>query len=280
MTLPKITTIRRGGSRLYVHPETADKVPGVTSILNMLPKEFLKFWAAKVVAETAVESMGSVVDIAMRDPQGAVDYLKRAPMRNTGRAADRGTDVHDLFEKRARGEKVARIHPDLKPFDAVYAGWEEQFQPEYLFLEETVWSDTHGYAGSFDWIAHVTDPDTGERVLAIGDWKTTRSGVHAEVALQLTAYKNADYIVRADGGRVPIPKIEAGLVVHVAEADKNDPSSPIVGQVVPARLDDELFRIFLALKEIHGYEKETKKTVLGGAIPIKTPAPKRARKAA
>lgn len=280
MTLPKISTIRRGGSRLYVHPETAEKVPGVTSVLNMLPKEFLKFWAAKVVAETAVESMGAVVDIAMRDPQGAVDYLKRSPMRNTGRAANRGTDVHDHFERRARGEKIGRIHPDIKPFDAIYSAFEEQYQPEYLFLEETVWSDTHGYAGSFDWIAHVSDPDTGNRVLAIGDWKTTRSGVHEEVALQLSAYRYADYIIRADGGRVPIPQIEAGLVVHASEADKNNPESEIVGKVVPARIDEDLFRVFLALKEVHAYEKEGKKSVLGRGIPITLPAAKRGGKAA
>lgn len=257
MTTPKINTIKRGGSRLYVHPETADKVPGVTSVLNMLPKEFLKFWAAKLVAETAVESLGHVVGLSMTDPQGAIDYLKRAPMRNTGAAADRGSDVHDLFERLARGDKVGRIHPDLKPFQAYYKGFEEKFSPEYLYLEETVWSETHGYAGSFDWMGHVTDPGTGERVLAIGDWKTTRSGVHAEVALQMTAYKNADYILRADGGRVPLPEIDVGLVVHVL---------PDAGQVVPTRLDDDLFEFFLALKQVYAYEKDAKKTVLGEPV--------------
>lgn len=259
MTTPKINTIKRGGSRLYVHPDTADKVPGVTSILNMLPKEFLKFWAAKVVAETAVDSLGEVVGIALRDRTGAVDYLKRAPMRNTGAAADMGSAVHDLYESLARGDKPGRVHPDLKPYLANYRGFEETFQPEFLFLEETVWSDTHGYAGSFDWLGHVTDPSTGDRVLAIGDWKTTRSGVHEEVALQMTAYRYADYIIRPDGGRVPIPAIETGLVVH---------TRPDAIQVVPTRLDEDLFRIFLALKDVHGYEKETKRTVLGAPVQV------------
>lgn len=261
MTTPKIATIKRGGSRLYVHPETAEKVPGVTSILNMLPKDFLKFWAAKLVAETAVENMGHVVGIAMDDPQGAIDYLKRAPMRNTGAAAGRGSDVHDLYERLAKGEKVGRVHPDMKPFVDHYRRWEEVFQPNYLYLEETVWSNTHNYAGSFDWLGEITDPDTGERLTAIGDWKTTRSGVWAEVALQLNAYQKADHIIRPDGGKVPIPKIDVGLVVHVL---------PDAAQAVPARLDDRLFEIFLALKEVFDYERNVKSTVLGESIPFST----------
>ncbi|WP_224768997.1 hypothetical protein [Nocardioides ochotonae] len=111
MTQPKINTIKRGGARLYVHPETADKVPGVTSILNMLPKDFLRFWAAKVVAETAVDNLGSVVGLALNDRQGAVDYLKRAPQRDTGQAADMGSAVHDLFERLARGESAGGCIP-------------------------------------------------------------------------------------------------------------------------------------------------------------------------
>ncbi|WP_036959367.1 hypothetical protein [Promicromonospora kroppenstedtii] len=79
MTNPKINTIKRGGSRLYVHPESARKVPGVTSVLNMLPKGFLKFWASKSVAEYAVNNIGAVVTLAMNDKSAAVDLLKRAP---------------------------------------------------------------------------------------------------------------------------------------------------------------------------------------------------------
>lgn len=259
MTTPKINTIKRGGARLYVHPDDGAKVPGVTSVLGMLPKEFLKFWAAKVVAETAVENLGSVVGLAMSDPQGAVDYLKRAPQRNTGAAADNGTAVHDMYERLAKGEDAGRVLPEMKPYLAIFRDFERKFSPEFLHIEDTVWSETHGYAGSFDWIARVTDPSTKETLTAIGDWKTTRSGVHEEVALQLSAYKNADYIVRPDGGRVPIPKIDVGLVVH---------ARPEGGQVVPARVDDDVFEVFKTLLGVYHYEKDTKKTVLGAGIPL------------
>lgn len=273
MTTPKINTIKREGSRLYVHPGTSEKVPGVTSVLNMLPKPFLKFWASKVTAETAVENLGSIVSIAMNDPAGAVDYLKRAPDRFTANAAGNGTEVHDLYERLAKGEDVneRRLHPDLKPYLQHFREFEAEFEPEFVFLEETVWSEKHGYAGSFDFMAWINDPDAeGGRVLVIGDWKTTRSGVHEEVALQLAAYKHADFILKADGEEVPIPaEIEAGVVVH---------ARPEGWQVVPARIDEEVFENFLTLRRVFDWDRNVKKTVLGD--PVQAGAKKKgARKA-
>lgn len=259
MTSPKINTIKRGGSRLYVHPESAEKVPGVTSILNMLPKGFLKYWAAKVVAETAVESLGEVVSISMRDRGAAIDFLKRAPDRFTNNSADAGTAVHDLYERLAKGEEIGRVHPDLLPYVGIYKGFEKTYKPEYLYLEETVWSETHGYAGSFDFIAKITDPDTSDRMTVVGDWKTTRSGVHAEVALQETAYSRADYIVLPDGSKAEIPALDGGIVVH---------ARPEGGQVVPALLSDDLFAIFLALRQVWEWDREVSNTVLGRGLPI------------
>lgn len=248
MTTPKVSTIRRGGSRFYVHPETAEKVPGVTSVVGMLPKPFLTGWAAKITAETAVDSLGEVVGLALKNPQGAVDYLKRAHRLNTSEAADTGSQVHDLCEKLARGEATGPVHPDLQPFVAGFQDFLDRFSPTFLHLEETVWSDRHHYAGSFDAIAEVD----GEVVIM--DWKTTRSGVHAEVALQLTAYAMADFILTEHGDRVDLPAIEAGAVVHLR---------PEGWQLVPVRIGEDLFEVFQALLQVFTWDRELKDTVLG-----------------
>lgn len=210
MTTPKVNTIKRGDTRFYVHPEDGEKVPGVTSILNTLPKPFLKFWAAKAVATAAVDNLPSLVGLVVNgEREGAIDYLKRAPDRDTAQAADTGTAAHDCFERMAKGETLGRVPPHLEPFVRNYAEFLDEFQPEFLFMEETVWSATHNYAGSFDALARIE----GEVVWI--DNKTTRSGVHAEVALQLAAYGHADYILRPDGSRVPLPKGDGAAVVHV-----------------------------------------------------------------
>lgn len=252
MTTPKVNTIKRSGSRFYVEPDSGEKVPGVTSVLGMLPKEFLRYWAAKVVAQTAVDDLPAVVQIALRDPADAVDYLKRAPDRNTGKAADMGTEAHALFERMAKGEPAGRIHPDLAPFHRHIGEFLDTVQPRFLMLEETVWSDTHRYAGSFDWLAEI------EGELVWGDTKTTRSGIHEEVGVQLAAYSNADHIIRPDGSRVPMPKSDKGAVFHVR---------PDGWKLVPVRADRVLFdEVFLPLRKVFEWEKALKSTVVGDPI--------------
>lgn len=253
MAPPKVRTIKRGDSRFYVSPETGAKVPGVTSVLNMLPKPFLQFWAAKVVAENAVADLPALVGMALRGAQdGAVDYLKGAPRRETAAAADVGSRAHEVFERMALGFEPGRVEPDVLPFVQHYGAWLDRYQPDFLFLEETVWSDTHSYAGSFDAIAVIE----GETVFL--DNKTTRSGVHAEVGIQLAAYRNADSIVQKDGTRVPLPKAEAGAVVHVR---------PEGLRFVPVRCDDSLFtEVFLPLRKVFTWDTETSKAIVGDPI--------------
>lgn len=269
MTTPRINTITRGGSRFYVNPETGAKAPGVTSILDMLPKPFLKPWAAKVVAESAVANLGEVVGIALKgDTQGAIDYLKRAPDRDTKRAQEIGSEAHEYFERMAKGEPVGRVHPEMKPFVDHFDEFLRKFSPEFIFLEETVWSEKHDYAGSFDAFALIS----GEAVFL--DWKTTRSGVHEEVALQLAAYRHADYIIRPDKSRVPMPRSDGGGVLHIR---------PEGWAFRPVKADDSVFPYFLHLREVFRWEREIKPTVIGDPLNVpasamrgRTPAPRRA----
>jgi hypothetical protein len=256
VTLPKVSTIKRGGSRFYINPDDgAVKVPGVTSVLGMLPKDFLRYWAAKEVAQSAVDELGTVVSMVLRDPAAAVEHLKKAPDRNTRAAADIGTAAHDLFEKLARNEAVGRVHPDLEPFVRHFSEYLDVVQPEYHFLEETVWSDSRGpglaYAGSFDAYATVQ----GERIWI--DNKTTRSGIHAEVGVQLAAYRFADHIIREDGSRIPMPKADGGAVLHVR---------PEGWKLVPVRADEGLFEVFMHLREVFNFEREIKPTIVGREV--------------
>lgn len=267
MTTPKVNTIHRSGSRFYVDPDTGKKNPGVTSVLNMLPKPFLKAWAAKLVAETAVNNIASVVGLAFTDPKGAIDYLKRAPDRFTKSAADNGSEAHDIFEQIALGNPPKRVHPDMEPYVAHFMEFMETCQPEFLLMEETVWSDEHGYAGSFDALAILRGDGAGplkDKTLFM-DWKTTRSGVHEEVALQLAAYRFADAVVRPDGTRVPLPEADGGAVLHVR---------PEGWSLVPVETDTveiagEQVRVMdymLALREVFDWDIEVKKHVIGKPV--------------
>lgn len=261
MTTPKVTTITRGGTRYYLHPETKERVPGVTSILGMLPKPFLTGWAAKMVAQAAVDNLGAVVNLAVAgDKAGAVDYLKRSHRRFTEGASERGDTVHDLAERLFKGEDIGRVHPTYQAqVDAIKA-FLDRYQPEVVALEQTVWSSTHGYAGSFDWLCRFTDDD-GSSELILGDNKTTRSGVHAEVAIQLTAYSRADVLIGPDGTHTPMPAIDGAAVLWVPGPEEGRPVPP--RGLVPVPITDEAFEVFLHLLGVHRWERERKDSALG-----------------
>lgn len=247
-----VNTIKRDGSRFYVHPDTGLKAPGVTSVIDMVPKPFLQYWAAKVVAEEAVENAASWIGLAMNGRKdAAIDVLKGSPRRVTKDAAQTGTDAHDLFERLALDLPVGRVHPELEPFVNHFREFLDQAQPEFLLVEESVWSDAHNYAGSFDAFAKV------EGELIALDWKTTRSGVHAEVALQLSAYRHADYVLRKDKTKVPLPRTTGGAVLHVR---------PEGWQLHPVKSDAEVFDYFVHLRSVFDWIKADSKAVVGDPI--------------
>jgi hypothetical protein len=254
VTAPKIPTFYRGGSRFYVHPASGAKVPGVTSVLNMLPKPFLKAWAAKVVAESAVAMAedGTLAPMVARDPSGTIDYLKRAPGRSTQGSADVGTAAHGIFEALSKGETLGRLTPELQVYADHFRDYLDTIQPEYHRLEDTVWSETHGYAGSFDAYATIQ----GEKVWL--DNKTTKSGVHAEVALQLSAYAHADYLLDGETGETLLqPQGTRGGIVHVR---------PEGWAFYEVPIGEDVFEHFLNLRKVFTWDTEASKGVVGRPV--------------
>lgn len=248
MTTPSIKTLQRQGSRWYVDPRNGEKVVGVTSVLNCLPKPFLQYWASKVVAEEAVDNLGAVMNLVTADNRdGAVDFLKRAPGRSSGGAAEIGTAVHGIAEKLNRGEPTGPVHRDYQPWVASYEKFLSDWQPEFHEVEATCWSETDQYAGTADAFATID----GDRLVI--DLKTGK-GVYEEASLQMTAYASADYILESDGTQRPIPEVAAAAVVHVR---------PEGYSLVPVRIGDDVMDVFRSLLIVHRWDRETKRGVLG-----------------
>jgi hypothetical protein len=255
----------RGGSRFYVDASRPEiKHPGVTSIIGMLPKPFLAPWNAKLTAELAVDSFDFLDRMAKRDRQGAIDYLKGAARRYTTIRADVGSNAHDLFERLIRGEDVGRVHPDMMPYKLHFEQFLDAVNPELVRAEDIAWSDSNEYAGSFDvilrvWLddeGNITPDRTGTPVLLIADWKTSKD-IHAEVALQLAAYARADFIVCPDGTHEPMPEVDGAAVLHITDTQWSFRS---------IRIDDDVFDLFLTLRKIFTWDRETNRTVIGRAL--------------
>ncbi|MFC4494054.1 hypothetical protein ACFPA8_07900 [Streptomyces ovatisporus] len=241
-----VSTTFIGGSRFYQSPDDHSiTVPGVTSVLNMFPKGFLGPWNAKLAAELAADmtTEGDLQRMVKRDREGAVTYVKDAAKRYTKQAAEKGSEAHDLFERMIRGEELGPVSTLMEPYVKHFDEFLSAVQPELVSAEDVAWSDTHGYAGSYDAELLVkVDPETGkldqqgEAIRLMSDWKTGKN-TYPDVALQLSAYAYADRVISPDGSTRPMPTFDGGLVVHVTSEK---------WAAKPARVNEELHGVFLS----------------------------------
>lgn len=262
----------RDGNRLYLNPNSKETVPSVTSITDAVPKPWLQYWGQKIVAQCAIDNIDGLPQLLkVNGRKGVEDFLKNAPRRSTADAAQMGSTAHALFEQLAvEGECTIEEEDEEKA--GYLEGYADQFidfmetvDPVFLHTEETVWSETHGYAGSFDAVVELHDlpseileqlglsPRRKKPVTAMLDYKTSKSGVYPETALQVSGYMNADFIMHGDGKKSKIPKCDIGLVLNVR---------PDYWRLFPLAASPEIFDVFLALMQVKQWEK-IKKGALG-----------------
>lgn len=266
---PKIRYITRDDHRLYIHPQTGEFIPGVTSIIGNLPKPFLKPWGQKLVAEEAVNKFDQLARVREADPQVAIDWLKKAPDRFTGLASKYGKIAHSYFEELGAGGSVntAGEPEDVVKMVDHYKDFLDTIQPEAILLEEGVWNPDLNYAGTFDAIYRFNNPDLfimdsfgNERPLVGIGWcdnKTTRSGLHAEVGLQLAAYRFAPYVLAEDGTALKNNPGDFALGIHVR---------PEGWELIPVEAGPEEFEVFKTLVDVDHYIKYHEKNILHSRI--------------
>ena len=254
MTSPKLATTTARG-RLYTHPTTGAQYPSVTTVLGVVGKgDALKHWAAGEVAKYAVKMKETWLAL---DDQAAVDLLKREPLRSLDRAASRGTDVHAIAEAYARTGTLPVWADAIGGYVEALRAFFADHQPIPVFIEQTVFNDKIGYAGSFDMICKM--PQFGDD-LVILDYKTSKA-VYPEVAAQLAAYAFGEEMLDDDGKAQPMPEIKHGVVVRFAI----DGSYEVVGCDI--NLGWEYFK---AAKHLHSM---TPKQMLLGRMPSPTADP-------
>jgi len=209
MTSPKLATTTNNG-RMYTHPTTGKQYPSVTTVLNVVGKgDALKHWAAKIVATYAVEQKDTWLQL---DNEAAIDLLKREPMRSLDRASNRGTDVHAIAESYSRTGTLPVWADALGGYIEALQSFFTEHQPQPVMIEQTVFNDEIGYAGSFDMVCRL--PAFGD-ALVILDYKTSKA-IYPEVGAQLAAYAHATTCIDDTGKDTPMPKIDRGVAVRFA----------------------------------------------------------------
>jgi hypothetical protein len=221
-------------------------VPGVTTVLySGYPKPALINWAARVVAEHAVDYWDELADLPKNERR---DQLRGVHNAERNRAGDVGTRVHAFVLRQALGFKEAPdadIDPHLDSYEAFVRDW----QPHELVAEAVVGNRAFGYAGTLDTIAKLID---GRNWLL--DFKTGRSGVWPDHCVQLSAYARAEFYVDRSGVEQPLPPIDRVGIVLLHHDDYS---------LVPVDAGEDTFGVFLSAFDLYRYGKRDKGELIG-----------------
>lgn len=232
------------------HSYTVDgvKLPGVTAILGMLPKDALLKWSAEVTANYAVDNWAA---LARLGPSQRLKQLYAARFADRDAAANRGTAVHRLAEQHARGEDVT-IPDELAGHVESYLDFLDRgVKP--VAVELVVANRAAGYCGTLDLIADLpplTLPSGGTVPAArwLLDIKTSRSGIFRESALQVCAYSRAEAFAAEDGSERPMEWF--GIARHGALHVRGDG-----WDLRPLDCGDLTWEFFLRLAWLHHHQE-------------------------
>jgi hypothetical protein len=258
MTLIRVDRTTRNGKPTHHYELDGNRVDGVTTVLSGgVPKPWLPGWAARTVAEHAINNWREID--AMRATGGdgpTIQYLKAIPWQKRDEAAVRGTQVHALAEQLIMGEQVDVPEHLYRHVDG-YAAWLDLSGVTPVLTEFVVGSRQHGYAGTADLILR---DHTGR--LRIADIKTSK-GVYGETALQLAAYRFAEFYLNPATGseEVPYTVDDVGWVLHVTAEGTNAYRVPV---------DETQFEAFLAAQQVARWAKKSRDLVgTGVSLPGK-----------
>lgn len=213
------------------------KADGVTTLLgNGMRKEALENWAANETAGYAVDHWDELAEMPMSKRH---EVLKKARYQVRDEAARRGTEIHRLAEMLLKGEEV-QVPDELAAHVNSAVLFMNEWQVEEIITETSVYHVRGNYAGTLD-MAFRSALFPGK--VFLGDWKTSRSGIYGETALQLEAYSRADAYVDADGFDQSVSDL--GITDHVAIWVRSDGYD-----VFPMSRGDDVFRTFQYVAEV------------------------------
>lgn len=229
---PRLT--RRNHGRGHSYRIDGEKVPGVTTILNAVPKQLTK-WAAEKAADHAVDNWTELAALPPSERHRRIMWAHREDVTSKG---VRGTRVHALGERLVHGEAV-EVPDDLRGPVEAYARALDFWQIEPRASETPVGSTRFGYAGTADLWGSIGKLGVE---LALIDLKTGK-GLYESTALQLAGYLECD-TWHPDGpsSEEPLPDVEEAYVLHILPDDV---------RLVPVDVSPRLRRGFHYVHEQH-----------------------------
>lgn len=238
----------------------------VTTILDGgFPKPALIGWTGREVANCALDSVPWLSTLRGDEARDdAAIFLKRAGDRLRDASAKLGSEVHHYLEQRALGAPTVEPTEEQAPFFAAIDDFLNVMAPEWEASELVVANTVDKYAGTGDgWLSFPRHKVTYGDGVAIIDAKSGRN-TWGEASMQLSAYRRADVGWLRDGTEVVPPEAKRGFVLHV----RPDAYPERGWALVPARTDDEIYRVFLHVKAVSEANGLISNRALGDPLPI------------
>ncbi|AXK45171.1 PD-(D/E)XK nuclease family protein [Brachybacterium saurashtrense] len=277
MTTPSLSADTPRGRMYRLEPDGPLMYPSITTVAGMRAKDFLQGWYATMASKRALEMYAwldrnperaaAEISRVSRDRWGTQKRIAAAAPEHTRAAADFGTLVHAVCEEwgtsgtRPDAAHIGAVAEQMRSEQGAFAGEKdpraliaraevrlegygrflEDYQPEFLEVEQTVVNHTVGYAGTTDAIVRI-----GNTVLS-ADIKTSKK-VRGDYALQGVAVCRAELLLDGDGATREMPELTGAFIIHLPEAGGY--------QAVPLRTGDAEFEVFRALRAAWSFEPD------------------------
>jgi hypothetical protein len=152
--------------------------PSVTTVLQVIAKPGLIYWAARTAARAA-----------LANPLMSEDQAISAIYQEKAKGTDRGQAIHNFIEAFRTGKKVnvKSMPKEHRGYAIAFMKFVQVFKPKSMPVRRTVWSDKYEIAGTLDDL--MTFHDKKGKVWLV-DFKTGKD-IYPEAGLQLVAYKTA-----------------------------------------------------------------------------------------
>ena len=245
----KIVRKNTAKGHYYVDADSNERVKGVTTTTgDGMPKPALINWAADATAEYAIDNWDALAKLT---PSERLKKMKGGRYEKRDAAANKGTAVHKMAERLIVGEKVT-VPDELAGYVQACVGFLDDFQVRQVHVEAVVYSETHRHVGTADLIADVLLPDMPEYdhigrdsdgfSRGLLDWKTSRSGIFGDVALQLAPYRHSEFLVDPETGDViDMPPVDFTAGIHL---------TPNGYSFIPLETGPDVYRDFLYVQQV------------------------------
>jgi hypothetical protein len=263
----KIVKKSNGRNHWYVDQDAGgERIPGVTSSVgDGLPKPALLKWAADATAEYAIDNWD---ELAKLSPSERLKKLQGGRWEKRDAAANKGRSIHKLAERLSAGERVT-IPDGLEGYVQSCVRLLDDFDLRAVYVEAVVYSETRRHVGQLDMIADVLLPDMPEYdhigrnddgySRGLLDWKTGRSGIFGDVAMQLAPYRFAEYLIEPDSGDVvDMPAVDFVAGIHLR---------PDGYSLIPLVCGEDQYRDFLYIREVARIQAELRDLVGEPIVP-------------